>query len=240
LDEIFDVNAAFGPLPDASNDLTVDALLALMEKHAITSACALSTLGILLDPAVGNAATRAACQQYPTLLPVATFNPCAFFGDDTAVRQLRADGFHMVRFFPEMQNWPVDYAPFSALVETLAQTGLPLAINLSLPGEITTLSRVLPNYPAPVILAGVDVDVLAEAICVIRARPNWYIETSGLLAPGALRSVVDSAGPGKLLFGTGAPNHPIASALNTLKYAGLSDEARRMVLSTNARGILNL
>jgi predicted TIM-barrel fold metal-dependent hydrolase len=240
LDDILDVNALFGPLPSASNDLTVDVLLALMEKHSVASACALSTLGLLLDPAVGNNATRGACQQHSSLIPVATLNPCAYFGDDAAVRQIEAEGFRMVRFWPEMQDWPVDYAPFSALVKALAPAALPLAINVLAPGEITALSRILDEYPAPIILMGVDVDLLAEAICVMRARPSWNIETSGLLAPGALRCVVDSIGPERLLFGSGAPNHPIASALNTLKHAGLNDDARRMALSTNARRILSV
>ena len=35
MDEIVDVNTLFGPLPQASNDLTVESLLALMQHNGV-------------------------------------------------------------------------------------------------------------------------------------------------------------------------------------------------------------
>ena len=63
MDAIVDINTLFGPMPFASTDMTVDALLALMHKHNVGQACVLSTLGVLLDATGGNGATRAA--RYP-------------------------------------------------------------------------------------------------------------------------------------------------------------------------------
>src|SRR2546421_4363973 len=112
MDDIVDINTLFGPLPAASADLAVDALLDLMQTHQVSAACTLSTLGILLDPILGNAATRAACAEQTNLIPVATLNPAIFFGDATAVGRFVDEGFRLLRFFPSDQHWKIDFAPF--------------------------------------------------------------------------------------------------------------------------------
>lgn len=239
MDDIVDFNTLFGPLPVASADLTVDDLLALMQKHNIAAACSLSTLGLLLDPAIGNTATRAACSEHPELVPVATFNPTAYFGDASVVQRLQTEGFRLVRFFPAAQGWPVDFAPFRSLLNELRGLDLPLIINVEQPGEITGLLRVLEGYTAPVVLAGVDVRFLSEAIAALRQNANWHLELSRLLAPGCIRLVAETVGAERLLFGTGAPSQPVASVLNTLRYSGLDDAARGQILAANARRILN-
>jgi hypothetical protein len=239
MDDIVDINTLFGPLPVGSSDLTVDVLLALMKKHKVGAACTLSTLGLLLDPAIGNAATRAACSEHPTLLPVATFNPTMFFGDTAPLQRLKADGFVLLRFFPTAQGWPMDYTPFQALVASLQPMGLPMMINVERVGEITTLTHVLEGYGGPVVLAGVDISTLSEAIAALRRHANWHIELSRLLAPGSIKLAADNVGIERLLFGTSAPSHPIASALHTLQHAGLADDARRQILGANSRRLLN-
>ncbi len=240
MDEIVDVNTLFGPLPLASTDLTVDSLLELMQQNGVGTACALSTLGWLLDPAVGNAVTKNICAQNPSLLPVATFNPTMYYSDPAPLMQAKADGFRMVRFFPAAQNWPIDFSPFGCLLEDLRKTGLPIVVGVSKPGDITQLARVLNEYAPPVILADVPPALLAESLLGLREHDNWHLELSNLLAPGCLKAVVDAVGPTRLLFGSNAPSHPIISALDTLQFAGLSDADKQQVLSGNARRILSM
>lgn len=240
MDDIVDINTLFGPLPVASTDLNVDSLSELLQKYRIRAACTLSTLGLLLDPSVGNAATRAACAEHPELIPVATLNPTMFFGDVAPIRQLQPDGFCVARFFPTIQGWPVGFVPFRNMLQPLAESKLPIMIDVDSPGQITTLTGVLNGYPAAVILAEVSVSLLAETTAALRQFPNWFVETSRLLAPGAIKLIADTAGPERVLFGTGAPSRPIASVLNTMQYAGLSEEARQQVLSGNAKRILGI
>ena len=239
MDDIVDINTLFGPLPASSADQPVDSLLALMQKHRVGTACTLSTLGLLLDPNVGNAATRAACEEHVELLPVATLHPMLYFGDTAAVTRLKSDGFRMVRFFPAVQGWPLDFAPFQALLQDLGPTGLPVMLDVASPGDITTLTRVLQSYPGQVILSGVRSSLLSECVAALRAQPTWHTEISHLLAPGCIKLITDLLGVERLLFGTGAPSQPIASALHTLQHAGLDDAARRQILAANARRILN-
>ena len=238
--DIVDVNTLFGPLPAASADLSVDGLLELMQRHNVQAACTLSTLGMVLDPTVGNAATRAACAEQTQLLPVATLNPTMFFGDTTALASLPELGFRLLRFFPAEQGWQINYAPFHWLMRGVEETGLPVMVNIANPGDISELSRALASYTGAVILSRVDRYTLAEAVVAMLSLPNWYVEISRLLAPGCMRLAVDCVGPDRILFGTGAPARPVASALHTLQYAELDEAAVAGILGANARRVLNL
>src|SRR5579872_1662449 len=240
MDDIVDINTLFGPLPAASADLPVDALLDLMGKHRVSAACTLSTLGILLDPVLGNAATRAACGEQQNLIPVATLNPAMFYGDTGSLSRLASEGFRLLRFFPAAQHWKIDFAPFHWLLTHIQDTGLPVMVNIEGPGEITDLMRALRAHEGAVVLAQVDHSNLAEAIAALHMFPNWHIETSNLLAPGCLRLATDRVGPDRLLFGTGAPAHPIASGLHTIRFAGIDQETIDKILGANARRLLNL
>ncbi len=240
MDEIIDVNTLFGPLPQASNDLTVESLLALMQHNGVGRACTLSTLGLLLDPAVGNAVTKATCGENTSLLPVATFNPTMYFGDAALLAAASSDGFRLVRFFPAQQGWPLDFAPFRALIAALRPANLPIMVGVAQSGDITALARILTDYPAPVILADVHAGLLAEAIAALRENPTWHLELSRLLAPGAIQAVATAVGASRLLFGSNAPSHPIASALDTLHFAGVSDADRQQILAANALRVLKL
>lgn len=236
--DIVDINTLFGPLPIASTDLSVDTLLGLMQKHQVRAACTLSTLGLMLDPAVGNAATLAACKEHAELLPVATLHPTMCFGDEAPIARLKADGFRIVRFFPATQGWPVDFAPFTALVQSLKNTGLPLMVEAERPGDATALQSILRDYSAPVILAGVDTSTLAEVVIGMRQYANWHVEISRLLAPGCLKTVADMVGAERLLFGTSAAYRPIAGALQVVRFSGLNETQIQQTLAGNARRII--
>jgi hypothetical protein len=240
VDEIIDINTLFGPQPAGSADLPVDELLEMMKAANVRRAFTMSTLGILISPQIGNAASRAACTEHPELVPVATLNPLQYFGDTASVSGLRNDGFGLVRFFPIQQGWPIDIAPFRALLGALSGSKLPIMVEVARPGEITALSRVAGDYPGVVILAGVNDTLLAEAIALMREKANWYVETSQLLGCGCLKAVADFAGPERLLHGTGAPAAPMISAFQTLRASGLAPDAMAQVVGGNARRALGL
>ena len=237
MESIVDVNTLFGPLPAASVDLTVEVLLDLMAAGGVSSACTLSTLGLLLDATVGNAATHAACSEYQQLVATATLNPTAFFGDEAMVYRIVEDGFRLIRFFPSMQGWPIEYQPFGSILELLANTNLPVMVNITHPGQITELESYVGFYPT-VIFSGVDAVTLPEAVSALRKKPDWMVETSKLVAIGSVRLIADTVGAERILFGTGAPAQSLSAALNALTHAGLTDSDRRLVLSGNAQRIL--
>ena len=118
--------------------------------------------------------------------------------------------------------------------------GLPVMINIDSVGDITDLTRAFHGTTGAVVLAGVDRETLAEAVAALRVFPNWYLETSQLLAPGCLRLAVDCVGADRVLFGTGAPARPIASGLHTVRFAGLQQSTVAQILGANSRRLLGL
>jgi hypothetical protein len=240
VDEIIDINTLFGPMPAGAADLSVDELTGMMGKHGVRSACTLSTIGMLLDHNAGNAATKAACAETTNLVPVATLNPQTFFGTDGPFSRFKADGYKLVRFFPDRQGWDTGYAPMVVLAKRLEVEGLPLMVDVDRPGSATRLAQALVAHPASLILAGVDESMLAEAIALMRAHARIYVEISRLLSVGAIRQVAESVGAERVLYGSGAPLQPMASVLGALRHAALTDEQRARVLGGNAKSLLGL
>jgi hypothetical protein len=238
--DIIDVNTMFGPLPAAASDLSVDELEGMMRKHGVRACCTLSTVGMLLDHNAGNGATRAACGEHPGLLPVATVNPQTVFGVDGPFARFAADGFKMVRLFPCEQGWPPDYSPCVALAKRLEVEGLPIMVDVDNPGDATRLVRALVSHPAPLILSGVDQSTVAEAVGLMRAHARIYVETSRLVAVGAIQQVVESVGAERVLYGSGAPSRPMASSIGVLRHAQITDDQRERILGQNARDLLHV
>lgn len=238
--EITDINTICGPLPVAGTNSSIEQLLALMGKHEVGRAFVTSTLGLLLDPQVGNSITRATCADVPNLLPAAILNPLYYFGESQELHALQADGFRMVRFFPHTQSWPISSAAFRAVIRALAPLGLPVMVQTRRLGEPTELQTVLHDYPAPVILSEVDTNTLSEAIAVLREQPQWFMETSQLLAPGAIRLAASCLGADRLLFGSGALMQPVGSVLRTLEFADLSGQELELILHRNAERLFVL
>ncbi len=238
--EIIDVNTLFGPLPTASCDLSVDELCSMMDAHGVQSCCTLSTIGMLLDYSMGNGASRAACSENSRLLPVATLNPQSYFGGDGPWTRFGADGFKLVRFFPGPQGWNPEYAAFGAALDAMRDQKLPIMVDVPAAGVASGFARLLENYPAAVILAGVDVDTLAECVALLRTHAHFVIESSRLLASGAIKLVADSVGAARVLYGSGATARPMAASLRAVRYSGCSDADQAMILGQNARRVLGL
>lgn len=237
---LIDVNTQIGPAPSAASDLNVEALRAQMEKNQVTVSIVVSSIGVLLDPSVGNALTLATCADHEDLRPAATLDPRAYFGDTELLERMRSRGYCMLRFFPQRQGWPIRYAPFAALTRDLASSGLPIMVEIAQRGEVTELEAAVDNYPSGIILAGVRLDTLAEAVSIIRAHATWHLELSSLLAPGAVKLLVDKIGGERLLFGSGAPAASAAAVLRTLDYSGLPTDIHQSILHLNAERLFGI
>jgi hypothetical protein len=174
------------------------------------------------------------------LIPAATVNPQAFYGGDGYHAHLKADGYKLIRLFPCNQGWEPDYAAFTALVKAISTDPVPIMVDVEKPGVATRMVTAMGGHPVPIILSGVNENSLAEAVCLKRAHANVYVETSGLLAAGALKFVVESVGPERVLFGSGAPARPMAGVLSVLQHSGLTESARAALLAANAQRLLGV
>ena len=236
--EITDVNTLFGAYPSHHPDSDPEALVAVMKAQGVDWCLTLSTWGLFHHHAEGNAETMRACRAHDHLIPVATLNPTAYWGQGGVIEDIVQDPFEMFRFFPQAQGWPLDFAPFADVLARLAALPrMPIMVSVPSPGDSTVLARVAADYPHPIILEGVSRATLAEAITVLRRNDRMYLETHALTAPDALTLLRDTVGIGRVLFGSDAPGLSLGAALRAVQRSGLSDADTNAVLSANAQHI---
>ena len=236
--EITDVNTLFGAYPSQHPDSSPESLVAVMEAQHVDWCLTLSTWGLFHHDAEGNAETMRACRAHDHLLPVATLNPTTYWGKGGVIEAIASDPFEMFRFFPQRQDWPLDFAPFADILTHLATLPkMPVMVSVPRPGDATVLARVVADYPHPIILEGVSRVTLAEAISVLRGNDRMYLETHALHTPDALPLLGDSVGIERILFGSDAPGLSLGAALRSIQNSELPDADKTAILSTNAQRI---
>ena len=89
-------------------------------------------------------------------------------------------------------------------------------------------------------MAGVSPTNLGEAIAIMKSDPKFYLETTALLAPGAIEWVRDQVPSGieRLVFASYSPLRYLTTPLHPIVYAPLSDEEKGLILGGNLKRLL--
>lgn len=238
---IFDACTFFGPWPQHAADLSTETLLAVMTRNGIVRSLTTATTGIFYDYRQGNIETLEVARQNPQqLFPVATLDPRAFPEAVEEAKARAADGFRLFRFFPGRQNWPLAFAPFRELLQTCDELRVPVAVNVTRPGDITALADEVAFTQAPLLLSGVTPYLLGEALAAMRNHPKFYLETTALLAPNSLETVKAAVPHGieRLVFASHSPLRYVASSLGTVMTANLNEDEKALILGGNLRRLL--
>ena len=170
----------------------------------------------------------------------------------TAVRARFADGIlDAVRVSPLVQQYPLNHALYYPLYATCEELGIPVSINIGIPGP-----RVRSRCQDPVLLEDVLIDF--PDLVVIGAHmghpyedllieymlkwPNLYLSNSAYLAtymhPGLVRFMGSSRGRGRVLFASDHPFLPMHKALDAARQLPLGPEAMNDFLGDAAARIL--
>ncbi|RYG65309.1 hypothetical protein EON80_17575 [bacterium] len=236
---IFDACALFGPWP-GREELTLPSLLGVMGQSGITRSVAMSTTGIFYDFRAGNSATFEAARANPSqLLPTATLDPRAYPDCLAEAEKCAAQGVKLIRFFPATQGWPLQLLPFRELLHKCDELGLTVAVEVSRSGDATVLADSLTFTNAPLLLAGVSSENLGEALAILRSSPKFHIETTRLLAPGALERIASDVpdGANRLIFASYSPLRYLSAALGPVLASGLTPDQKAAVLGGNLKGL---
>lgn len=237
--DIIDINTFIGAFPAQHSNSSPEALLATLDRFQVQRALAVSTLGLFYSDEAGNQETvRAAANSKGRLLPAATINPtCHLAGVDEAVEAVASGPFAITRFFPTLQNWPIDYAPFARALKLLGEQKKPIILSIGAPGQITAIARIAQSS-APIVLSRVDGATLVEAIAVMKENPAIHIDTHLLKMPDGLARIKDLVGVDRVLFGSGAAAHSLGAALAYVQGSSLSDAEKAAVLGGNAARLI--
>lgn len=237
--KILDVNTSFGFYPYRKVDTSLDSLRDILRSYQ-AKALSLSLKGIFYDATEGNEETLSLLRGERSLYPVATYDPRAYPKDIEYLEGLRAKGFLAIAFFPRLQGWIIDFAPFMEVLDILKGEDLPIIIHTSGYGELTRISSLAEEIRNPFIIAGFHYSNLSEAIAVMRRLENIYIESHLLNSPGTLEYLKRYVGVDRVIFGSGTPLLSFETALNVIVTSTLSEDEKEKVLSKNFEGILGV
>ncbi|MHB1001043.1 MAG: amidohydrolase family protein [Armatimonadota bacterium] len=236
--QIIDANTTIGAHPDHRLNMSIERLISEMDTHTISGGLAQSTLGIYYSYIRGNAAILEAAKVNNRLVPVASVNPIYYYGASADMQAIRSQGFRIFRFYPGEQNWDIDSLAFKQILDQLAPLKVPIMIDTANAGQPSAMARIAAEYPAPVILFSISMNVLSEALAAAVKYSNVMIETHELHVPGALELISERIGSDRIIFGSGAPLRSIASSLHYITSSDLSDEDKQRVLGGNIRRVL--
>lgn len=237
--KIVDVNTSFGFYPYRKVDVSLETLKTILKSYQ-AKGLMLSLKGVLYDAIEGNEETLTLIKDDEDLYPIATYDPRAYPKGIEYIEDLKAKGFLAIAFFPRLQGWMIDFAPFRDVIDILSNENLPIIIHTSGYGELTKISSIAGGVKNPFIIAGFNYSNLSEAISVIKRLENIYIESHLLNSPDALEYLKKYATLDQVIFGSGAPLLSFETALNIILKSDLSEDEKENILSRNLEAILGV
>lgn len=163
------------------------------------------------------------------------------------------DRFVLVRITPFLDQVPLNDRRYHPLYETCEEVGLPVSINVGVPGPRARsacqhpelLEDVLIDFPELIVI-GAHMGHPYEALLVTYML-KWdrlYLSNSAYLADymddGLVRFMNSSRGRGKVMFASDHPVLPMERALESARKLPLDDEAMAEFLGTSAARVLEL
>jgi predicted TIM-barrel fold metal-dependent hydrolase len=161
-------------------------------------------------------------------------------------------GFVMIRVAPLVEQHPINAPLYYPVYAACEELGLPVAINVGVPGPLVRsgcqdpvlLEDVLLDFPDLVVI-GAHMGHPYEAMLIqyMMKWPNLYLSTtaysSKYLDPGLARFMDSSRGIGKVLYGSDHPFLPMPKALEAARSLPLSEPAMEAFLGGTAARLLS-
>ncbi|HYA21888.1 MAG TPA: amidohydrolase family protein [Thermoproteota archaeon] len=219
-------------------DISFEMLEKIIEQNKVTKAVTLSLKGVLYDYVEGNAETLRKCGESRDLVPAATIDPRKYTGAVADVSALADQGFRVLRLFPDLQEWPVRFAPVRSIIHELHHARIPLMVNALTYGVATEMVDMVGEHSFPLILSGIGYWVLSEVIVLMKSARNIFVETSYLDSPDAIEVLVHEVGADRILFGSNTPMTYFRGPYLSVAKADISDQEKEMIFHLNAEKIL--
>ncbi|MFA4015352.1 MAG: hypothetical protein RUDDFDWM_000432 [Candidatus Fervidibacterota bacterium] len=236
---IIDCNTVVGFWPRRKVDSSLQALLKTMERYGVVRALCVSTNAIFYDYRRGNDETiLMARQSNNRLLPVITVDPREYIGCFKEIELRARQGLRLFRFFPDIQGWPIRFAPFRDIVQMLNELRLPWMVSAHAIGVATEIAELVKDFSTPVILTSINYNNLSEVISVMKHVLHIHVETHKLFSPSAYELLKEHIGVERIVFGSFAPIQYFASSYMPLMRSSLSDEEKQKILCENIRTVL--
>jgi uncharacterized protein len=237
--QIIDAHAMLGEEHPLA--LSPDDLLRRMDAHGIEQAIA-RPMGAEL--AVGNqAGNNCVLKCGPRIRGLISVNP--WYGPRAIDELKRCQEAGAVGLFlhPSRQGFmPIE--PIAApVLNFAADARWPVMFHTGsyIYSDVLAVAEVARTYPQTQFVLGCGgfADMWFEIPGVMADVSNLWLETSHTLGDG-IRATIKSAGPQRIIFGSGEPSNCYASALNCLNNLDFDNETKKAIQFENARRLYRL
>lgn len=235
---IIDCNTFFGSRPKGGSSLSAKDLVSDLSAHGVERAISLSLQGVYYDYSQGNGETLRNCQELPFIIPAATIDPRKFYGKKSEVLDLHE--FKILRIFPDLQGWPINYAPFHKIIEKASSESLPIMTSACGPGKSTEIVRAVETLNIPLILTSVNYSTLSEVMVLLDQYEGLYIGIDMLNTPDGIELISREVGPGRLVFGSNYPLAYFSGPLIAVEKSEIPPSYKRKILRENILQILGI
>jgi predicted TIM-barrel fold metal-dependent hydrolase len=234
---IFDAHCYLGDgvVPGVANNASV--ITAAMQARGVDAAVLLSAHARRADPAAGNRVLKAMLEQGQNLYGCLVTHVNRVEASMTAMRELMPGRKFVGMAVSGMR--PDDFVQkivADEIVNAYRRYSKPLFLFTPNENAVQAGLEIAKGYPMlKVVFLGMGGADWRAAVAAAHAATNVYLETSGVLDRAKLPAAVAALGAHRLLFGSGFPHVDTAAALGLIEDSDLSEEARRKILSDNAR-----
>lgn len=173
-----------------------------------------------------------------------------------AVRQLERavtdHGFVAARLMPAATGVPVDHPLCYPLYTKCVELGIPMTVNLGLPGPLRSgqlqrpilIEHVLLAYPELIVVAShIGHPWHLETLALLQKFPNFFLTTAGWspkYVPAELVHFLNTRGAHKLMWGSDYPLLSVERALADVDHLQLEPDRRDGYLYDNAARVFGL
>jgi hypothetical protein len=233
---------------EVQEGMTEAGLVAEMDRVGVDKALLSTALSTVDEPRMAFVA-----EHHDRLLVAASADDVEHPRKQSAdVRARAADGIlDAIRVSPLVQQYPLNHALYYPLYATCEELGLPVSINIGIPGprvrsrcqDPVLLEDVLIDFPDLVII-GAHMGHPYEDLLIeyMLKWPNLYLSNSAYSAkymhPGLVKFMGSSRGRGRVLFASDHPFLPMERALAAARQLPLESEAMNDFLGDAAARIL--
>ena len=242
--ELFDCNLRLGmptkPLP--GEPATTHELLEELDRLSISRALVRHQAAVELDPADSNRRTLQEIQSLERLLPTWSLLPAATGetgSPDQTVDEMIGFGVKAVWLYPKTHGYTLRPWCVASLLSALEDRGVPVFLLWS-EVVLDELAEALERHPKlHVVLCNISYRLNRVLYPLFERHATLHVDLGAPNAQcGFIEEVVSRFGAGRLLFGSGFPDHEMGPAISYLMYADITDEDKRRIGAGNLRALL--